>query len=44
MPNIPQMAAVWDPFGKAEAAIIGGADVKSTLDAAQKAITTAIGS
>ena len=44
MPNIPQMAAIWDPFGKAEAAIIGGADVKSTLDAAQKAITTAIGS
>ena len=44
MPNIPAMAAVWDPFGKAEAAIIGGADVKSTLDAAQKAITTAIGS
>src|SRR5262249_53665189 len=43
MPNIPAMAAVWDPFGKAEAAIIGGADVKSTLDAAQKAITTAIG-
>jgi arabinogalactan oligomer/maltooligosaccharide transport system substrate-binding protein len=44
MPNIPAMAAVWDPFGKAEAAIIGGADVKSTLDAAQTAITTAIGS
>jgi arabinogalactan oligomer/maltooligosaccharide transport system substrate-binding protein len=42
MPNIPQMAAIWDPFGKAEAAIIGGADVKTTLDAAQKAITTAI--
>ena len=42
MPNIPAMAAIWDPFGKAEAAIIGGADVKSTLDAAQKAITTAI--
>jgi arabinogalactan oligomer/maltooligosaccharide transport system substrate-binding protein len=43
MPNIPAMASIWDPFGKAEAAIIGGADVKSTLDAAQKAITTAIG-
>lgn len=42
MPNIPQMAAIWDPFGKAEAAIIGGADVKSTLDAAQTAITSAI--
>jgi arabinogalactan oligomer/maltooligosaccharide transport system substrate-binding protein len=42
MPNIPAMAAVWDPFGKAEAAIIGGADVKSTLDTAQTAITAAI--
>jgi arabinogalactan oligomer/maltooligosaccharide transport system substrate-binding protein len=42
MPNIPQMAAIWDPFGKAEAAIVGGADVKSTLDAAQQAITAAI--
>ncbi len=42
MPNIPAMAAIWGPFGKAEAAIIGGADVKSTLDAAQQAITAAI--
>ncbi|HKS99113.1 MAG TPA: maltose ABC transporter substrate-binding protein, partial [Rugosimonospora sp.] len=31
LPAIPQMAAIWDPFGKAEAAIIGGADVPSTL-------------
>ncbi len=42
MPNIPAMAAIWDPFGKAEAAIIGGADVKTTLAAAQKSITSAI--
>lgn len=42
MPNIPQMAAIWDPFSKAEAAIVGGAPVKSTLDAAQQAITAAI--
>jgi arabinogalactan oligomer / maltooligosaccharide transport system substrate-binding protein len=42
MPNIPQMAAVWDPMGKAEAAIIGGANVQSTLAAAAKAITNAI--
>ena len=26
MPSIPEMAAVWDPLGKAEAAVIGGAD------------------
>jgi arabinogalactan oligomer/maltooligosaccharide transport system substrate-binding protein len=36
------MAAVWDPFGKAEAAIVGGADVQTTLAAAGKAITEAI--
>jgi len=42
LPAIPAMAAVWDPFGKAEAAIIGGADVQSTLDSAAKTITDAI--
>jgi len=42
LPAIPAMAAVWDPFGKAEAAIIGGADVQSTLDSAAKTITAAI--
>ncbi|HKD97600.1 MAG TPA: maltose ABC transporter substrate-binding protein [Micromonosporaceae bacterium] len=42
MPNISAMAAIWDPLGKAEAAIIGGANVQSTLAAAQKAITGAI--
>src|SRR5262249_10935407 len=42
MPNISQMAAVWDPLGKAEAAIIGGANVATTLAAANNAITTAI--
>lgn len=42
LPAIPAMAAVWDPFGKAEAAIIGGADVQTTLTAAGKAITEAI--
>ena len=26
MPSIPEMAAVWDPLGKAEAAVVGGAD------------------
>ena len=42
MPDIPQMAAIWDPLGKAEAAIIGGADVPSTLAAAAKTITDQI--
>ena len=38
LPAIPEMATVWDPFGKAEAAIIGGAPVESTVDAAAQAI------
>jgi arabinogalactan oligomer / maltooligosaccharide transport system substrate-binding protein len=42
LPAIPQMAAIWDPFGKAEAAIIGGADVPSTLAAAAKTISDQI--
>jgi arabinogalactan oligomer / maltooligosaccharide transport system substrate-binding protein len=42
LPAIPQMAAIWDPFGKAEAAIIGGADVQSTLTAAAKTISDQI--
>jgi arabinogalactan oligomer/maltooligosaccharide transport system substrate-binding protein len=32
------MAAIWDPFGKAEAAIIGGADPAKTITAAGKTI------
>jgi arabinogalactan oligomer/maltooligosaccharide transport system substrate-binding protein len=42
LPAIPQMAAIWDPFGKAEAAIIGGADPATTLAAAAKTITASI--
>jgi arabinogalactan oligomer / maltooligosaccharide transport system substrate-binding protein len=42
LPAIPAMAAVWDPFGKAESAIVGGADVPSTLAGASKTITDAI--
>ena len=30
LPAIPEMAAIWDPFGKAEAAVIGGADPAKT--------------
>jgi arabinogalactan oligomer/maltooligosaccharide transport system substrate-binding protein len=38
LPAIPEMAAVWDPFSKAEAAIVGGADVNTTVSAAAKTI------
>jgi arabinogalactan oligomer/maltooligosaccharide transport system substrate-binding protein len=43
MPSIPEMAAIWEPFGTAEAAIIGGADVDEALDAAAQAISDQIG-
>ncbi|MGW3808695.1 sugar ABC transporter substrate-binding protein [Micromonospora sp. NPDC005113] len=39
LPAIPAMAAIWDPFGKAEAAVIGGADATSTITAAGKTIS-----
>jgi arabinogalactan oligomer/maltooligosaccharide transport system substrate-binding protein len=42
MPSIPQMAAVWDPLGKAEAAVIGGADPTPTIGAAATAIESQI--
>jgi arabinogalactan oligomer / maltooligosaccharide transport system substrate-binding protein len=42
LPAIPEMAAIWDPFGKAEAAIIGGANVESTVGAAAKTISAQI--
>jgi arabinogalactan oligomer/maltooligosaccharide transport system substrate-binding protein len=38
LPAIPEMATIWDPFGKAESAIVGGADVPSTVDALAKAV------
>ncbi|MEU2611405.1 maltose ABC transporter substrate-binding protein [Micromonospora sp. NPDC007271] len=38
LPAIPAMAAIWDPFGKAEAAVVGGADPASTITAAGKTI------
>jgi arabinogalactan oligomer/maltooligosaccharide transport system substrate-binding protein len=38
LPAIPAMAAVWDPFGKAAAAVVGGADPKTAVPAAAKAI------
>jgi arabinogalactan oligomer/maltooligosaccharide transport system substrate-binding protein len=42
LPAIPEMAAIWDPFGKAEAAIIGGANVETTVGAAAKTISAQI--
>jgi len=39
LPAIPEMAAIWDPFGKAEAAIVGGADPNATITAAAKTIS-----
>jgi arabinogalactan oligomer/maltooligosaccharide transport system substrate-binding protein len=43
MPSIPEMAAVWDPLGKAEAAVISGADPATTIDAAASTIEKSIG-
>ena len=43
MPNIPQMAAVWQPLGQATADIIGGADPAERLKAAQEEIVANIG-
>lgn len=43
LPAIPEMASVWDPFGKAQAAVIGGADPTSTTASAAAAIQAAIG-
>ena len=42
LPAIPEMATVWDPWGKAQAAIIGGADPTSTTAAAAKTISSQI--
>ncbi len=42
LPAIPAMAAVWDPFGKAAAAVVGGANPKTTVGAAAKAIADQI--
>jgi arabinogalactan oligomer / maltooligosaccharide transport system substrate-binding protein len=39
MPAIPEMATVWDPLGKAQSAVIGGAPPGSTVAAAAKAIS-----
>jgi len=38
LPAIPAMATIWDPFGKAAAAVIGGADPAKTITAAGQTI------
>ncbi|MFC4560853.1 extracellular solute-binding protein [Nocardiopsis mangrovi] len=43
MPAMPEMAAVFDPFGKAQAAIIGGEDPEDVLTAAAENIQDEIG-
>jgi len=42
MPSIPEMAAVWDPLGKAEAAVVAGSDPASSISAAGKAIQASL--
>lgn len=42
MPNIKEMAAIWAPLGKAQAAIISGADPTSTITSAGETIAKAI--
>jgi arabinogalactan oligomer/maltooligosaccharide transport system substrate-binding protein len=42
MPSIPEMAAVWDPWGKAEAAVIAGEDPAATISSAATTIQRAI--
>jgi arabinogalactan oligomer/maltooligosaccharide transport system substrate-binding protein len=43
LPQIPAMASVWDAMGKAEAAIVGGADPASAMRSAGEQIKKAIG-
>ena len=42
MPAIPAMAAVWEPLGKAYAAIVGGANPTTTMENAGETISKAI--
>lgn len=43
LPAIPEMAAIWGPFGQAEAAVIAGEDVAEAVKAAGEAISEQIG-
>ena len=42
LPAIPEMATVWDPFGKAASAVIGGADPRTAVTAAGRTISSQI--
>jgi arabinogalactan oligomer / maltooligosaccharide transport system substrate-binding protein len=42
MPAIPEMSAIWGPFGNAEVAVVQGQDPAAAADAAQKAIMAAL--
>lgn len=42
MPALPEMAAVWEPLGKAYAAIVGGANPEKTMKDAGRTIESAI--
>jgi arabinogalactan oligomer/maltooligosaccharide transport system substrate-binding protein len=42
LPAIPEMAQIWDPFGKAEAAVVGGADPAKAIPAAGAQIASKI--
>ncbi|MGO1927584.1 MAG: sugar ABC transporter substrate-binding protein [Brachybacterium tyrofermentans] len=42
MPAIPEMAAIWQPLGQAQANIVGGADPESTMVSAGEEITSQI--
>jgi arabinogalactan oligomer/maltooligosaccharide transport system substrate-binding protein len=42
LPAVPEMAAIWDPFGKAQSAVVGGADPKAAMTAAGKTIRSQI--
>ncbi|MGP3910708.1 sugar ABC transporter substrate-binding protein [Nonomuraea sp. 10N515B] len=42
MPAIPEMAAIWEPFGIAETAVVKGGDAAKAAAAAQKSIDGAL--
>uniref|UniRef100_UPI000DE56BC6 sugar ABC transporter substrate-binding protein n=1 Tax=Nonomuraea lactucae TaxID=2249762 RepID=UPI000DE56BC6 len=42
MPAIPEMAAIWEPFGIAEAAVVKGGDAAKAAEAAQKAVDSSL--
>ncbi|AFR09274.1 bacterial extracellular solute-binding family protein [Nocardiopsis alba ATCC BAA-2165] len=43
MPNIPEMGETWDPLGIAQARIIGGEDVRESLETAHETVAERIG-